>query len=423
MSSPVSGSSSASSRPKSLVISTPASGVPIERSRGAEGSSSGRASMGTDGPSTVRSPPHRRVLLSLPSQFPASSLQEFQWPPSASPSSSSAEFGNSSTHARHPSDPFDTLSFAEDPFSHRSSSGSSEDGGARMVNAASLGERRPSGVLPLQFRSASDSVVAEGQPVDIEFTTGAPPDAPPDGYNFDTAGQPQPPQFNRTFSAPLPARMGALRHPLSPTRDRLDSYSAHPPRLHTSFSVFSTPNTARPWSTKVESDSSLTVVSRESSMPQTPQTPLQAISIELADSLQSAIQTLLHLSPPHMLDNAKEQYSGCTVQMPTTSLSALFTSMRTLNYLSANVENLCEGMTKEDGILTNTDNFEDFDIGELLQSVADSLGGQAAQAGVDLALFHGDVGIKHISVHGDGEGLGYLLSHVCVFSAQHLHAY
>jgi osomolarity two-component system response regulator SSK1 len=115
-----------------------------------------------------------------------------------------------------------------------------------------------------------------------------------------------------------------------------------------------------------------------------------------------------------MLDNAKEQYSGCTVQMPTTSLSALLSSMRSLNYLSANVEALCDGRDKDHGLLAGRT--EDFDIGELLQSVADLLGGQAAQAGVDFALFHGDVGIKHVSVSGDGEGLGYVLSHVSAMS-------
>lgn len=139
-------------------------------------------------------------------------------------------------------------------------------------------------------------------------------------------------------------------------------------------------------------------------------TPFETMSLEFADSLQTAIQTLLHLSPPHLLDNAKEQYSGCTVQVPTTSLSALLTSMRSLNYLSANLNSLCTDPIKPDeGILKKT---EDFDIGELLQSVADLLSGQAAQAGVDFVLFHGDVGIKHISVCGDAEGLSYTLGHV-----------
>lgn len=204
-------------------------------------------------------------------------------------------------------DPFDTTSsFAEDPFA---GSSSGED---------------------LRYRSNTD---------------------------LETPALNHAPAFNRTFSAPLPNRIGNLRHPLpiEPT-----------------------------------------------------ESPIQSISVELADSLQSAIQTLLHLSPPHLLDNAKEQYSGCTVQLPTTSLSALLTSMRSLNYLSANVAALCG----DDGFQPRR---EDFDIGELLQSVADLLGGQAAQQGVDFVLFHGDVGIKHVSVEGDGEGLGYVLGHVGYF--------
>jgi osomolarity two-component system response regulator SSK1 len=172
-------------------------------------------------------------------------------------------------------------------------------------------------------------------------------------YIADDASSPpaSPPRFNRTISAPLPTTRGFLR-----------------------------PSTL-------------------------PVSPLSTLSSELADSLQSAIQTLLHLSPPHLLDNAKEQYSGCAVQMPTTSVSALLTSMRSLNYLASNVHALSEPTAP----MRKT---EDFDIGELVQNVADLLGGQAAQSGVDLVLFHGDTGIKHTSVHGDVEGLGYLLGHV-----------
>ena len=55
---------------------------------------------------------------------------------------------------------------------------------------------------------------------------------------------------------------------------------------------------------------------------------------------------------------------------------------------------------------------DDFDIGEILQSVGDSLSGVASQAGVDLVLFHADVGMKHVSVRGDECGISYALSHV-----------
>lgn len=256
-------------------------------------------------------------------------------------------------------------------------------------------------MIPHQFRHLTDPLIGgdQEQPIDTELS-GA---APVEGF-FEDGGEEgegehhvQHPGLARTFSAPLPHRVGYLRHPLSPAKDPLQSHSAHPP-------IDQILSLSRPKA--YASGSSSSAVSPELA------TPLSTISHELADTLQSAIQTLLHLSPPHLLDNAKEQYSGCTVQLPTTSLSALLTSMRSLNYLSANVEKLC--MEKMDeGMLRKA---EDFDIGELLQSVADLLSGQAAQAGVDFVLFHGDVGMKHVSVSGDGEGLGYVLSHVSTLS-------
>lgn len=298
------------------------------------------------------------------------------------------------TEQPDPRDPFDnTSSFAEDPFAQHGSSSSSED--------RDDGETRRGSVvmIPHQYRSVTEPLI-DDQPVDAEFSTAGPS---VEGCDFSSAPSPHP-AFVRTFSAPLPDRIGTLRHPLSPTMDPLGSHSAHPP---SSFSAFP-PDTARPKADFSRFGSSSTAIS---SPPTEIVTPLQTLSLELADSLQSAIQTLLHLSPPHLLDNAKEQYSGCTVQMPATSLTALLTSMRSLNYLSANVGTLVGVAPKEEGLLSHG-RHEDFDVGELLQSVADLLGGQAAQAGVDFVLFHGDVGIKHVSVNGDGEGLAYALSHV-----------
>lgn len=138
------------------------------------------------------------------------------------------------------------------------------------------------------------------------------------------------------------------------------------------------------------------------------QDPYHSVSMELVDSLQTAIQTLLYVSPPHLLDNAKEQYSGCAIQVPATSVSALLTSMRGLNYLSANLVPICEGQA---GIVRH---MEDFDIGELLQNVADQLSGEAALAEVDLVLSHGDIGMKHVNMHGDRNGLAFVYGHVSV---------
>jgi len=144
---------------------------------------------------------------------------------------------------------------------------------------------------------------------------------------------------------------------------------------------------------------------------------LDEISRELSDSVQAMVQTLLHLSPPHILDPVKELFSACTVQLPTPSVSALLTTMKNLNYLSANLKALApeaistalhdDSLAKEGDIV-----LDNFDIGEVVQSVGDVLGGLAAQAGVDLAIFHGDVGMRHIDVIGDEQCILFILTHV-----------
>jgi osomolarity two-component system response regulator SSK1 len=330
-------------------------------------------------------------------------------------------------------DPFATAtqSFADDPFAqpNNSESSPSDDGQSSrrdsvMDNSglepqpggpeqAYLEGRRGSMVfIPHTSRSTTDPIVDDGYPVDSEFTGQG--SQQHDGYDFE---QPHPPAFTRTFSAPLPQRVGFLRHPHTP--NPVLGYNDHPRSRENSISsihsVISPPGssvpTARPFVSTYPSSS-------ESGSSERLRTPLETVSLELADGLQSAIQTLLHLSPPHLLDNAKEQYSGCTVQVPSTSLSALMSSMRGLNYLSANARALCEDVVShaEDSMFGLSNKKEDFDIGELLQSVADLLCGQAAQAGVDFVLFHGDVGIKHVSVNGSAEGLAYALGHVSQLS-------
>lgn len=321
-------------------------------------------------------------------------------------------------YRRTEQDPFHVMTFSEDPFAqlssgeddassaHNSVDSGTETAGHHEGYLTYEGGRRGSVVfVPHNYRSITDPLQEEGHPLDTELSGSGPPQ---DGYELDP---PHPPTFHRTFSAPLPQRVGYLRHPLSPLRGHGTGYNVHAHR-NPPFSGLDTPAgsedmmTTRPFHPGFSSS--------ETAASDRVQTPLEAVSLELADGLQSAIQTLLHLSPPHLLDNAKEQYSGCTVQIPSTSLSALLSSMRGLNYLSANVQTLCDetNVRPEQDHFARASKHEDFDIGELLQSVADLLGGQAGQAGVDFVLFHGDVGIKHVSVKGDCEGLAYSLGHV-----------
>ncbi|KAI0650166.1 hypothetical protein C8Q79DRAFT_369791 [Trametes meyenii] len=194
---------------------------------------------------------------------------------------------------------------------------------------------------------------------------------------------PPAPRISRALSMPLPSQLGPLQHPR-----RAPSTSDSP-----SFLVAD---------------------------PYAPPAHLEELSLELADSVQMVIQTLLQLSPPQVLDPAKEQFSACSLSIPTPSVSAMFTSMKNLNYMSANMAAFSLDPSVpadtptirrpkgEDGSST----YVDFDVGEMLQSVGDALSGVAAQVGVDLVLFHDDLGMRHVAVKGDESGLSYTLSHI-----------
>ncbi|KZS92626.1 hypothetical protein SISNIDRAFT_455208 [Sistotremastrum niveocremeum HHB9708] len=191
-----------------------------------------------------------------------------------------------------------------------------------------------------------------------------------------------PPRLARAFSMPLPAQLGHLQNPRRPSVSSGGQSGAETP-----VSPFLPP----------------------SDDPQLQMSEFHELSLELADSVQMAIQTMLQVSPPHILDPAKEQFAGCAIPIPMASISALLHSMKNLNYMSAHMSSFVrsQGPDQAHQIIKN-----DFDIGEMLQSVGDGLSGIAAQAEVDLVLYHGDVGMKHVSVRGDECGISYALSHV-----------
>ncbi len=200
---------------------------------------------------------------------------------------------------------------------------------------------------------------------------------------LDHAGRLPPiPRLSRAFSMPLPSQLGSLKNP-----------------QRTSESPGSQSPTIEEFRPESEH--------------------FRELSLELADSVQMVIQTLLQLSPPQVLDPAKEQFAACSLSIPTPSVSAIFTSLKNLNYISANMTAFSsvhpsdsESGARSPRLPPVSTIPNDFDVGEMLQSVGDALSGIAAQAGVDLVLFHGDVGMKHIAVKGDESGLSYTLSHV-----------
>ena len=189
--------------------------------------------------------------------------------------------------------------------------------------------------------------------------------------------------ISRTLSMPLPSQLSQLQHPHRP---------GPPNHLHSAPSVLSEESSAQ----------------------------VREVSMELADSIQLIIQTMLQISPPQVLDPAKEQFCACALSVPTSSMSAMFTAMKNINYISANMISFCGqtiGNPSGDAIsfqerASAKKMHNEFDIGEVLQCVGDALSGLAAQVGVDLVIYHGDVGLKHVYVSGDESGIAFTLTHV-----------
>ncbi|CAE6451166.1 unnamed protein product [Rhizoctonia solani] len=208
------------------------------------------------------------------------------------------------------------------------------------------------------------------------------------------------PRLARAFSMPVASQMGHLRHPRRPPgfgSPHTSSVGSQPytPGLST---IYSAPQSAIP---------------HDYVAPQDLLPAYSGLSLELADTAQLIIQTLLQISPPHVLDPAKEQFSGCTLQLPTTSVGGMLHAMKGLNWMSIRLAGFVESEPNAglDSVLEESKE-ETFDIGEMLQSVGDLLGGIAAQAGIQLVIYHADVGLKHVGVKGDESGASYALSHI-----------
>ncbi|KZV75094.1 hypothetical protein PENSPDRAFT_681291 [Peniophora sp. CONT] len=139
---------------------------------------------------------------------------------------------------------------------------------------------------------------------------------------------------------------------------------------------------------------------------------LGEVSGEVADSVEMAIATLLAISPPQVLDPAKEQFSACSLPVPTPSVAALLTQLKNLNYIAQHIHALAQPNDDHPQQASPVDG-HDFDIGETVQSVGDALAGLAAEAGVELVIFHADNGMKHVAVHADETAVAYTLQHVC----------
>lgn len=228
----------------------------------------------------------------------------------------------------------------------------------------------------LNWRYSQDDVSSDSDGA-VSYRSKAQQPSSPDGA-------PHVHKLSRPFSVPLPSQLEHLQNP----------------RRHHGL---------------ISPESEVSLPQRD---PQPNVTHLHELSLELADSVQMVVQTLLQISPTQILDPAKEQYAACSLLVPTTCMSAMLTTMKSLNFVSANMSDLFlnsgtpEETAQELCVPSQPVAVSDFDIAETLQGVGDVLSGCAAQVGVDLVLFHGDVGLRHVAVRGEEFALSTTLTHV-----------
>ncbi|KAF6762476.1 hypothetical protein DFP72DRAFT_1060721 [Ephemerocybe angulata] len=226
---------------------------------------------------------------------------------------------------------------------------------------------------------------------------------------------PSPPRFSRAATMPLPSQLNQLLHP---HRTQRSASFWGPNAPDTLEEVGGSSASGRATPTASTSSPSFSASGSGYESPH-----VRELSYELADSIQMVVQTLLQISPAQVLDPGKEQFTACALSIPTSSMSAMFTVMKNINYLSANMSSYFgeDAFSRLPGTpdgtlppLPPSPGLEriEFDIGETLQAVGDSLSGCAAQAGVDLVLYHGDVSLKHVSVYGDEASLRYAITQV-----------
>jgi osomolarity two-component system response regulator SSK1 len=98
--------------------------------------------------------------------------------------------------------------------------------------------------------------------------------------------------------------------------------------------------------------------------------------------------------------------------VPTASITALYTSLKAIQYISTHLGTLsrlvvqdAEAMSSEDPGLMK----REYDIGEMIQRVCDVVAGTAAAAKVEFVLYHADYGFYHQNVFGNEEALCHSL--------------
>ncbi|CAG8714273.1 96_t:CDS:2 [Cetraspora pellucida] len=138
---------------------------------------------------------------------------------------------------------------------------------------------------------------------------------------------------------------------------------------------------------------------------------LRTISDQLQQTTELTMDIIKQLSPSHLLTKPHEQLSACSISFPTASISAIYTTIKAINYISSHLGTLSFLMFSEPNSPETTHVKREFDIGELIQYVADSLAGVASRANVELVVYHieYEYGLSHLNVVGDEAAFRHVL--------------
>ncbi|KAK9707767.1 Two-component response regulator SSK1p [Basidiobolus ranarum] len=134
---------------------------------------------------------------------------------------------------------------------------------------------------------------------------------------------------------------------------------------------------------------------------------------ELRNATSMAIETVKQLSPPELLVKPQEHVSACSIPVPTASVTAVHAALKHIINLSSHLTLVNRLLFTEESTVESANRCDsdvvEFDIGELVQSVGDMLAGTAAEAKVELVLFHADCGFHHRNVIGNEAGFRHAL--------------
>lgn len=150
---------------------------------------------------------------------------------------------------------------------------------------------------------------------------------------------------------------------------------------------------------------------------------LSELSQELASITKVVLDSLEQVAPTQVIEHGREQFAGCSVSVPAPTLTAMYAALRMLQEVAENVPAYMQPLGHRDPLHEVVEDV--FDIGDLLQTVGDTLSGLAATKGVELVIYHGDdshtkdgsqtikaVDSRSVYVQGNETGLLFVLVHV-----------